>query len=157
MDDYLSKPLRLEELSQMLARWLPQPQPPTAPVAQPVARTEPALPFATWDATTLQRMVGDNPALQRRLLEKFLLNAQVQVTTIGAAAAVGKCAAVADTTHTLKSAARTVGALALGELCQALEHAGRADDGPGCCSLAHDLPLAFAAVSKAIEQYLARP
>ena len=160
MDDYLSKPLRLEELGQMLNRWLPLLTSPADEVQSSVpapmgAASTDAL--SVWDAAALGQLVGDNPAMQRRLLEKFLLNAQQQVSAVVAAAAEGECAAVADVAHTLKSAARTVGAMLLGELCQAMETAGRASDAPVCTALAHDLPLAMAAAAAAIEQHLARP
>ncbi len=157
MDDYLSKPLRLEELSQVLNRWLPLSSPANAVLEPSVSPQVPAAPHApaVWEAGALGQLVGDNSAMQRRLLEKFLLNATQQVDAIGAAATVVNCAALADVAHTLKSAARTVGAMALGELCLGLETAGRAGDAPGCIDLARDLPSVFAAACQAIQQHLA--
>jgi signal transduction histidine kinase/CheY-like chemotaxis protein/HPt (histidine-containing phosphotransfer) domain-containing protein len=146
MDDYLSKPLRLNELGPMLAKWL----------LKPITRLEPAdestdaptspiesIELAVWDNAVLPTMVGDNPAMQRRLLEKFLLSANDQVTHTIAAAAISDTVSVRKITHSLKSAARTVGALQLGELCQRLETAGNLDDATQCSMLVSELSEAF--------------
>ena len=81
-----------------------------------------------WDATTLTRMVGDNPAMHRRLLDKFLLGSEEQHVAIVGAIAAGDLASAASVAHKMKSAARTIGAMRLGRLCQDLEIAGRTGD-----------------------------
>jgi CheY-like chemotaxis protein/HPt (histidine-containing phosphotransfer) domain-containing protein len=136
MDDYLTKPLRMRELSPLLTKWLPL----EAPI---------------WDPASLTALVGDNPAMHQRLLDKFLRSAQQQVTDILAACAVDDAPAVQAVAHPLKSAARTVGALALGELCQALEAAGRAGDTAQCRQLATGLEAALQVVTTQIKGHLA--
>ena len=155
MDDYLSKPLRLQELGPMLAKWLPLPGQVmrATPPANALDGTGPEL--AVWHVATLGELVGDNPATHRRLLERFLLNAADQVSDIEEAATAGELDRLATAAHTLKSAARSVGALALGELCQTLEHAGRAGDGLNCSAQATKLGPAFATAAQAIKQHLA--
>jgi HPt (histidine-containing phosphotransfer) domain-containing protein len=138
MDDYLSKPLRMKELAAALDKWLPL--------------NHASLP--AWSAATLTELVGDNPGMHKRLLGKFLVNATVQVTDITAAAAASDTATLAGIAHTLKSAARSVGALALGELCQRLETAGRTGDANACSELAAGLQAEFAAASTAISGHL---
>jgi PAS domain S-box-containing protein len=155
MDDYLSKPLRLTELGPMLSKWMPS----AAPAEQPVAASDAPSPvppgFAIWNPNTLRDLVGDNPAMHKRLLEKFLHNTQQQVTTIDAAMAAGDTQQAAGVAHTLKSAARSVGALALGEQCQAIETAGNANDAKACAASAHGLGATFAAAALAINHHLA--
>ena len=146
MDDYLSKPLRLKELGPMLLKWLP-----LSPAATATAR--PAA-LAIWDDSTLTQLVGDSPVLQRRLLEKFLLSAQTQVSAINAAAVTGELNTAASVAHTLKSAARSVGALQLGALCQAMETAAQAGDKTRCAALAPDFSPAFTQAAQAIQQGL---
>jgi PAS domain S-box-containing protein len=136
MDDYLSKPLRMSELAPLLAKWLP----PSTPI---------------WSAASLTELVGENPAMHKRLLEKFLRSAQQQVTDLLSACAVNDAPTVQAVAHPLKSAARTVGALALGELCQALEAAGQAGDTAACQQLAVGLAPALHAVSVKINGHLA--
>jgi CheY-like chemotaxis protein/HPt (histidine-containing phosphotransfer) domain-containing protein len=157
MDDYLSKPLRLNELGPMLYRWMPQfsqaqteePRHPQAPVNASLESLVP-LDIPIWHPGTLTELVGDNPAMHQRLLDKFLRNAQEQVAAIGAAAAGDDTQVAAGGAHTLKSAARSVGALRLGELCQAIETAGNGSDAAACRNLAEQLPDAFAAATLAI-------
>jgi|GEM_PF-3387970 len=146
MDDYLTKPLRMKELGPMLAKWMPSATPGTIP--------DRGSALAVWDATTLPELVGDNPPLHRRLLEKFLINAQGQVTDIGVAAAAHEVSTVETLAHTLKSAARSVGALRLGECSQALEDAGHAGNVSSCSALAAGLPQALAEVQALINNHL---
>jgi CheY-like chemotaxis protein/HPt (histidine-containing phosphotransfer) domain-containing protein len=167
MDDYLSKPLRMNELRDKLDKWLPEsglftaaqaPATAAAPVPTEDVRPDPesAATFPVWNSDTLTDLVGDNPAMHRRLLERFLANAETQVAEITAAAVAKDPATLAGVAHTLKSAARSVGALALGHLCQGLETAGRAGDVPNCEALAQPLPAAFAAASQGIQTHLSR-
>ena len=129
MDDYLSKPLRMADLREIMHKWLPLPGEPdthAAPLDDDHSVPEAAgSDSVVWQADALRQMVGDNPALQQRLLAKFLVNAHAQVASIQAASDCGDLKRAADVAHTLKSAARTVGAMALGALCQQIEGAGR--------------------------------
>jgi PAS domain S-box-containing protein len=160
MDDYLSKPLRLGELGAMLGKWLPLPvhaQPgPVAAVEQLMRGQEGAegagLPI--WNPGTLTELVGDNPTLHQKLLKKFLRNANIQVAAILALASVGNFQGAADAAHTLKSAARSVGALALGELCNGIETAGRGADELHCANLVVCVSASLAAAAKLIENHL---
>jgi len=169
MDDYLSKPLRMVQLREKLEKWLPQSRsepsatgPAESAQSAPVESVQVAEESATdsalalWNPDTLTELVGDNPVMHRRLLERFLANAATQVAEITAAATAQAPDALAGVAHTLKSAARSVGALRLGDLCQDLETAGRAGDVPSCEALAQPLPAAFAAASHAIQTHLSR-
>ena len=149
MDDYLSKPLRLHELGRMLAKWLPQ-----QARAEQAPATDEAPGLCVWDAGTLSRLIGDDSAMHERLLRKFLANAQLQASSIAAACVGGDLSGASSVAHTLKSAARTVGALALGELCQRLETAGQAADGTGCLAAAQSLPMTLDLVVRAISNHL---
>ncbi|MBA3032271.1 MAG: Hpt domain-containing protein [Gammaproteobacteria bacterium] len=65
-------------------------------------------------------------------IREFLLDFSASATKIAAelsaASAAGDAALVGALAHQLKSAARSVGALALGEQCAQLEKAGKAGD-----------------------------
>jgi HPt (histidine-containing phosphotransfer) domain-containing protein len=54
----------------------------------------------------------------------------------------------------MKSAARTVGALQLGDLCEQLEDAERAGDAALCRTLSEELPATFAAAAERMNQHL---
>jgi HPt (histidine-containing phosphotransfer) domain-containing protein len=111
--------------------------------------------IALWSPATLTQLVGDNPAMHRRLLERFVRNTSEQIPAINAALAASDFKQAGAIAHALKSAARSVGALALGELCQHLETAGKAEDAPACTALSHTLPKAFADAQTLIHQHLA--
>ena len=134
MDDYLTKPLRMVELAPMLQKWLP---------LAPADLAAPAAPLPDWNASTLSQMVGDNPALHRRLQDKFLEIAEKQVGAIVLSIDTGDFSAAADVAYALKSGARTVGALHLGALCEQIETAGRAGDDPACGLLRQGLEQAL--------------
>jgi HPt (histidine-containing phosphotransfer) domain-containing protein len=160
MDDYLSKPLRLTELGPMLTKWLPQLT--ESASALSAEQSPPRLQGAVdalpiWNPSTLADLVGDNPALHQRLLSKFLLNAKIQVEAVLTGASAGDLDAAANAAHTLKSAARSVGALALGELCDDIETAGRAADSVACLAGVTLLSATFARAAQQIEAALAAP
>jgi gluconate 2-dehydrogenase len=105
-----------------------------------------------WDPTMLTQVVGDNPAMHRRLLDRYIANAREQMAAIALASAAGEPHAVGELAHKLKSSSRSVGALFLGELCQKLEAAGSAADAQACSVLMEPLSAAFAVVGEKIKQ-----
>jgi CheY-like chemotaxis protein/HPt (histidine-containing phosphotransfer) domain-containing protein len=156
MDDYLSKPLRMHELGAMLTKWLPitDRQDQDAPDTESQTGRTKACDLQIWNHITLSEFVGDNPVLHRRLLEKFLRIASEQVSAIDMAVAAGNCNEVAALAHTLKSAARSVGALALGELCEGVETSGKAGDAKACIALTQKLPTAYTVAQRVIREHL---
>jgi CheY-like chemotaxis protein/HPt (histidine-containing phosphotransfer) domain-containing protein len=156
MDDYLSKPVRLVELDAMLKLWLPDEQgTPALKLSQPVTDAVAQPDVRIWDIEVLGDVVGDNPALQRRLLSRFLVTAKDQLAAMQHDVESAACQALGDKAHALKSAARSVGALVLGELCEAIETAGHAGDAAICLRLAAQLPRSLAEVAACIEPHLA--
>jgi HPt (histidine-containing phosphotransfer) domain-containing protein len=158
MDDYLCKPLRMHELRDKLEKWLPK-SPRSMAGAEPahaelVAGAVDEHALAVWNPDTLTDLVGDNPAMHRRLLGRFLANAETQVAEITTGAAAKDTANLAGVAHTLKSAARSVGALRLGERCQSMETAGRAGDAQACSALAAGLAAEFATTAAEINSHL---
>ena len=174
MDDYISKPLRMTELLEKLDRWLPLgegletgptqlpegarplPLPPDPEPMNTMEDADTQEAFPVWNPSTLVELVGDNPTLNQRMLKKFLHSAEVQVAEVVAAASAGDTATLAGAAHTLKSAARSVGALRLGELCQSLETAGNAGEAQTCSALAGEFARAFAAAAARINDHLSR-
>ena len=128
----------MQDLGAMLNKWLPLQE---TTMAQP-----------TWNPQALTELVGRNPALQKRLLDKFWVNAQTQVASILVATAANDAQEAARIAHMLKSAAFSVGAMALGAQCQAMETAGRADERDVCQRVAADLELALREVLEPIQK-----
>jgi CheY-like chemotaxis protein/HPt (histidine-containing phosphotransfer) domain-containing protein len=123
MDEYLTKPLQLHLLKAALKKWLPRERPDTMPAElseEPrSAQAAPAL-----DVAVLKGLVGDEPETVREFLADYRASAQRAMAELRAARAadVWQVGAIA---HRLRSSSRSVGALALGDLCAELENACR--------------------------------
>ena len=121
MDDYLSKPVQLVQLKAMLKKW------------QPVVHSNPidAAPTEAPDAVdikVLAALIGDEPAVIREFLTDFSSSAAQIADALRIAFANRDTRETGALAHKLKSSARAVGALALGELCADMEQAGKAGD-----------------------------
>jgi PAS domain S-box-containing protein len=153
MDDYRSKPIALAELRAVLNQWLPVV--PAGVVVSTAAESLMPPPAAAAgmlpvDINVLTALVGDDAAIVREFLRDFRSSAAAAALELRAAWAAQQMKTVANATHKLKSAARAVGALALGELCAAMEKAGKADDNEVLAML---LPR-FEAEMAVVEDYL---
>jgi CheY-like chemotaxis protein/HPt (histidine-containing phosphotransfer) domain-containing protein len=133
MDDYLTKPLRLSELGAMLAKWLPRNSAPHAPPPQ-------------WDSQALSRMVGDDPTMHRRLLDRFVTTTSAQMGELEVLRAAHDLKGLAAVGHRLKSSSHTVGAMQLGALCQDLETLARQGKAEEALALVPAIQRAFAGV-----------
>jgi PAS domain S-box-containing protein len=113
MDDYLSKPIRVDELSRALARCRP-------------VRTGEAL-----DHAALETLVsslgggGEGREAVRELVDTFLEDAATQMASLHGAVEHGDADAARRAAHTLKSNGATFGAQPFAELCRELENLGR--------------------------------
>ncbi|GMV60284.1 MAG: hypothetical protein AMXMBFR72_33750 [Betaproteobacteria bacterium] len=125
MDDYLSKPLQLELLRKALERWLHPPHRAPAAGRKPAPAGAGA---AAVDVEVLKSYVGDDPAVLRNLLAEFLHSTKKQAVELRVACTDKDTRQAAAVAHKLKSSARAVGALALGDLCAEIERAGKAGD-----------------------------
>lgn len=130
MDDYLSKPLELVLLKRALEKWLPGKVRKSASATQLKREGENAsqAPESPLDMEVLIKMVGNNPAVHRQLLKKFVEPSKQNIDAIHISVAEQNMAATAQMAHKLKSPARTVGAHALADACAALEQAGKRED-----------------------------
>jgi CheY-like chemotaxis protein len=119
MDDYLTKPASLAALAAALAKWLPATD--AGAISQDASR-------APVDVSALEALVGSDPGVIREFLQAFATSAcqsGAELVTASRAQRLKDAAAIA---HKLKSSARSVGALRLGELCAELENAGASGD-----------------------------
>jgi signal transduction histidine kinase/DNA-binding response OmpR family regulator len=119
MDDYLSKPAPLAVLAVALEKWLPAANP---------AKALQDLSSAPVQVSVLEALVGTDPQLIREFLQAFAVSAGRSATELVEACGKQQSKDAAEIAHKLKSSARSVGALRLGELCAAIEVAGTAGD-----------------------------
>jgi HPt (histidine-containing phosphotransfer) domain-containing protein len=115
MDDYLSKPIRREELAAALARSESVGvSADDSPTAEEVDDAEPV------DLAQIEAAVGD-PAFVRELISTFLNDAPRLVRTLRSSLEQRNSEEVRRAAHTLKSNGRTFGAIALASLSEELE------------------------------------
>jgi CheY-like chemotaxis protein/HPt (histidine-containing phosphotransfer) domain-containing protein len=125
MDEYLTKPIQLRALAAALERWMPsfpahEFQDVPLPKAGAVAST------LAVDVSVLKSLVGDDDETVREFLTEYLAAARQQAADIVACCDADDSRRVGAIAHKLKASSRSVGALALGDLCAELENACRA-------------------------------
>jgi two-component system sensor histidine kinase/response regulator len=119
IDAYLSKPVRLPLLKSTIEKWL-GPAGDTLPETQPslqapVSESPPA------DLRVLVALVGDSKAVIEEVLHAFRASACQSHEEIKRGCADGSSSLVSDAAHKLKSAARSIGAARLGDICAEIE------------------------------------
>ena len=77
------------------------------------------------DVRVLEELVGNDVDAVRELLQDFRVSAARIAWELKAACELGQGEQASALAHKLKSSARSVGALALGECCASIEHAGK--------------------------------
>lgn len=119
MDDYLSKPIAIQDLDQVLQacprRW--------SKTGLGRSLPSPALDEGVFQS--LQDLAGDNTEILAELLDCYLETAPQQLQTLAEALHQRDAALLQRTAHTLKSSSATIGALGLADLCKTLEEIGR--------------------------------
>jgi PAS domain S-box-containing protein len=126
MDDFISKPIQPALMYQTIANWLPE-RAEGAPREAPPAPARPAFKTtlggdpAVIDLSILAKLLGYHPHKVRKFAFKFLHNTQDGLNQMETALGRGDLAALRELGHRLKSPARTVGALGMGELMLQME------------------------------------
>ena len=105
------------------------------------------------DVNVLKALVGDDEATIREFLHDFRLSATKIAAELRAACVAGETATAGAHAHKLKSSSRSVGALALGELCAALEKAGKGGDTAALAVLLPQFEQELASVQGFLEEY----
>ncbi len=126
MDALLVKPADIAQLRRLLASWLPViTESASARITTPAAN--PDAPRAL-DVRVLEALVGDEPEVIQEFLRDFRASAIALGADIRAACLADDGSQASAQAHRLKSSARTVGALVLGELCADVEASGATAD-----------------------------
>jgi CheY-like chemotaxis protein/HPt (histidine-containing phosphotransfer) domain-containing protein len=128
MDGYLTKPLQLDALKAALDKWLDHYEAVKA-VRSPAEKAPPDMaPASTVDLSVLTALIGDDTQVMCELLSDYLASVRRLTGELRSHSLNGEARHVGAIAHKLKSSSRSVGALALGDLCNELENAGRAED-----------------------------
>jgi two-component system sensor histidine kinase/response regulator len=118
MDDYISKPLRPDQLDAVLERWLGG-GPPAPPTASGNGSGS-----ALIDAGRVQRFRDDYPEIADRLVALFADTTPPLLEQLSNAVHSGDEESVRRLAHKLKGSCENVGATRMGALCRQLEERG---------------------------------
>ncbi len=134
MDDYVSKPVRFEQLVATLERWLPKA---TAEV-RPKTTSLPAIPvdvingsvlwFDPTELATLQEQLGSDTGSIPEIIDIYLNEAPRHVAAITTAVEAHDATALRMGGHRLRGSSQILGARAIAEVCQLLENCGKRGD-----------------------------
>ncbi len=140
MDDFLSKPVKIEKLDALLSRWLSSQEKQLAshiPIPETRLHTDVSTPTAieidnmlpSINMTTIEelRALGgeDDPEFLTTLIDQFLYDIPRHMTAIEAALDPQDPDALRGTAHAFKGSARSMGAERLAALCLQLETMGQ--------------------------------
>jgi CheY-like chemotaxis protein/HPt (histidine-containing phosphotransfer) domain-containing protein len=152
MNDYVMKPIRIEDLVAAIRR-----APRRADGATLAAEVSPASLGEPVDEDVLARLaasVGNDRAFVSGLIGQFTSDAPELLGAARAAAGVGDAAELRRAAHTLKSNAATFGASELTAQSRALEKAAKAGDLDGAAARIDGLERELDRVSRALARYL---
>jgi len=158
MDDYLSKPFKTAELSEVLARWLPQRE---GVIAEPVADSSATTPAessgseaAILDLSRIEQIRAlrreGMPNILGRVIQLFLDSAPEQIATVRAATQTANASGLREAAHALKSASANLGATDFTELCKQLEMMGKARQLEGALEKVVALEESFPRIREAL-------
>ncbi len=144
MDDYLSKPVQLLHLKATLEKWLSTTK---STLDAPATSALTAKPV---DLEIFKGLVGNDPKVISELLQDFRVSLVKTADELSSACHVCQFATVIAVSHKLKSSARSVGAMVLGDLCAEMEQAGKAKDSDALLKLLYR----FEAEMTAVDRYI---
>jgi CheY-like chemotaxis protein len=161
MDDYISKPVRLEDLEVALARWVSgngnvvESGPKSAPRTAPPEAFAPAL-----DPAVTARLRGlaaaTDPSVLQEIYDAFLSSAVDYLAAIREGAVGNDAEGLRKAAHAFKGASANIGAQKLAELCGQLEALGKAGRVDGAGQRLEPLEQEFARVKHEVEKQTAK-
>lgn len=150
MDGYVSKPVSLDMLSEVLRRWMPDADAVAAPLAQS-PRASDAADGPAVDLGVLAGICRGDPTFLKSLLLDFVrINGDV-MEKLNAAVGADEAKTVNALAHKLKGSAGTAGAKRLAEVAKEIKKSGNEADWGRIRDLAPRLAQEFARVKAQIE------
>lgn len=130
MDDYIAKPVKIDQLSAALDKWLSADPPPEAASetadGEQDSRPAPAIDQSALDG--LKALQGGEPGLLRELIGMFLEDAGPRMDKIRLAIHEHNSAVLEQEAHALKGSCGNFGAKPMSQLCEALQGMGRSGE-----------------------------
>lgn len=153
MDDYLPKPIKLQQLFVALMKWLERKGGAMqAEVTVPVPLVEKEITFLLDEGrlNELRELSDGNDALLIELAEIFLRDSATRIATLHNAVAARDAQSVRMIAHVLKGASRNIGAAKLADYCQTLEAAAKAENIANAGGIVHAIETECGRVQAAL-------
>jgi CheY-like chemotaxis protein len=162
MDDYISKPVKTEELGAVLERWISRDEVEEKPGTTPALESADisAIPNSSVDYSVLEGLrelqeEGESDILEE-LAEMFLKDAPSQLETLKEATEKGDAQSVERIAHTIKGSCGNMGAVRMEALCSELENVGASGDLSRGPELLEHLEAEYERVHSALEAETSR-
>jgi PAS domain S-box-containing protein len=142
MDDYISKPVSLESLGAVLARW---------------GRTMSSRTPGAQDSVIIDREIFETYGvdLMSELLQTFIATVPPRLAVMKQLAAQRQAAKLSEEAHTLKGAGLNMGANHFAGICRSIEEQGRRGELAGIDALLAELERSYEQSRRALEAILA--
>jgi signal transduction histidine kinase/CheY-like chemotaxis protein/HPt (histidine-containing phosphotransfer) domain-containing protein len=150
MDDYMSKPVRIEELIRALERAAPN-----APVPIETSPAEEVTPIGVdrgMLARRLAELAGDDSAIVVELIDIFLVDTPQILAEMRGGIATGRAEAVHRAAHTLKSSSASLGVQSLADHCGALETLARAGRLDQAADQLRQIEVAYEQIKRTLQE-----
>jgi two-component system sensor histidine kinase/response regulator len=160
MDDYVSKPIKVEDLVEMLRKWVKPASDASSTVedeaSSPASATGQGAAPSVLDAQAFQALralYGDEGSTALlHLIDIFIRDASTHVATMHGAVDSGDAKALERAAHSLISSSATIGARGMAELCRILQTMGGSGLIAGASPLVERLSVEFNRVQQAISE-----
>jgi signal transduction histidine kinase/HPt (histidine-containing phosphotransfer) domain-containing protein len=144
MDDYLAKPIRPGDVSNMISKWTPSKDIPQAAAPfTPAPAAPPATQEAPVEMDRLTEMAGGDKKMMQELIELFNKQTTKQLAQMEVAIQANKAEEVRHLAHSCKGASATMGMAPLAAIFFELEKKGKAAALDGSAALLADAAREF--------------
>jgi CheY-like chemotaxis protein len=159
MDDFISKPVKVEQLSEVLSSWVSKGEASPEQVVRDLNLNTSSVETATreggpLDESVLADLRKVSPEFLSRLARIFLRDAPSQLTALEESSRGGDWRSVGRISHALKGNCSAVGALEMAEICAELQQATDSRDIARAQELLGHLEEEFGRVRSALEARL---
>ncbi|MFP4123667.1 PAS domain S-box protein [Coleofasciculus sp.] len=147
MDDYISKPIRVNELVRVLSPSQPTEEPPK-PTAQVESVLDPQV------LQTFHEMMGESATqMLSQLIDIYLEDTPAMLETLKISLQENNLVSLQRTAHTLKSSSAALGAIKFSQLCQDLENLSKSQLMTGVYELVAQIESEYQRVKQEVIRY----
>ncbi len=154
MDDYITKPVRLEALTAMLERWIPRLVPAEDEADRAAEASDDGLtePLDQTQIDLLRSLDDGEGTVLAEIIEQFLSQTSDGRAELARGLQEGDSNSLQRTAHTIRGASANIGASTLAAVCAEIETRGRDEQLNGTAGLVEQFDAEFARVRDALSQ-----